>query len=179
MKNYDFEARQMTLPERKALEDGRLNPWKTGKYAFITLCVFALSSYIFNGGLPQKSDFPFIWGLLSFIVVAFAFISYVNKQIKMDLEGNCVYIAYAKLEDIMTSEDEDNVGFNHVFDYEKKYLHFQFSPKTLIHTKHFGKPIIFKNADKAKLQLALGRNQIYKLTFALNTEYLFSMEEIE
>jgi hypothetical protein len=178
MKNYNFETRPMTLVERKDLEDGRLNPWKVVKYGLIALCVFALSAYISGTALPTKNDLRFILAFIPITITFFMFIHWVNRQIEIDLNDGCLYIAYAKLEDIMTSEYEDYMGFVHVFEYEKKHLYFQLSPKTLINTKAFKKPITFVKADKVKLRLTLKKNQIYRLTFALNTEHLFSMEEV-
>jgi hypothetical protein len=186
MKNYNFETRPMTLEEKKILGGVLKSHFKIQRIALIITFILPFivfewqsltsSLSIIEGFLVSSASALMV--LLLFGSIIWLYFFFIKKKVKKDIDLGDIYTASAKLNDFINSDSENDLGFHFVFNKKLEYLHFYCAYNTMIKTKSMNNAISFAEIEKEELGKALQKNQIYKLTFALNTEYLFSMEEI-
>lgn len=189
MKNYNFETRPLTLEEKTSLENDLAGLIKGEKIGLVS--TFGLPSVAYLWGIWNESDLlenlflrivAALFTALIFAPFIWLFFRFLKRKITKDLVLEKVFIANAKLyfHSLMPMiDDDDNVGFHYRFNNEIKYIRFRLMNKTLISLKTLENPIEFEDLGKEALEKALEKGRNYRLTFALNTEHLFSMEEIE
>jgi hypothetical protein len=184
MVNYSFEKRAMSFEEKGILSDN-LKSQKFGLAAFFIFVLLIVTVFL---SITDNSDAPF-WGdsynlvrtplaITPLIIVLSMIYNYWNNEAKKDLELDETSIATAKLKDFLTDEDFNNLHFIYQSEYQTHQLTFYFSAETMVKLKALKRPVTFKEISRNQLIKALKRDTLYKLTFALNAEYLFSIEEV-
>jgi hypothetical protein len=188
MKNYNFESRSMSLEEKELLEN-KLKIQRQGrKTSIISVFILIIVGYFFL--YPYKLNDIFVKFNVSFvssilavipiIIVLLMIFNYLNKKIYLDLKTGLTFLATAKLEDFMDSEDEDDIGFHYLYVNEVRTVHidFYFQGESIIKLKSFVNPVKFADVDKYVLRKSLKKGTFYTLAFSLNSDFLFSIEEI-
>jgi hypothetical protein len=184
MVNYSFETRAMNVEEKGILRDNL----KSQKFGLAAFFIFVLLIAIVFLYLTDNCDSPFLGdfynlvrtplAITPLIIVLSMIYKYWNNEAKKDLELDETSLATAKLKDFLTDEDFNNLHFIYQGKYQTYELTFYFSAETIVKLKALKRPIAFKEISRNQLVKSLKRDQLYTITFALNAEYLFSIEEV-
>jgi hypothetical protein len=185
MINYSYETKAMTLAEKEILA-AKLKSQKFGLAIFlIFFLLLIICGYLFitNSdeslfGQDSINSPSVLLAMLPLTIALSMIYNYLNNEIKKDIELGETFIAAAKLVEFLTDDDFNNLEFTYQGKHQTHKLTFYFSDKTMINLKSLRRPIIFKEISRNQLEKSLKKDTLYRLTFALNTEYLFSIEEL-
>jgi hypothetical protein len=186
MKNYNFETRPMRLEEKELLE---VQPELYLKVSIFIFIVFSAMIFIWLTGAGIENDgnwlsgvtkkiFSLIASIIPLGIVMFMAYKFGINQIQQDLDMGVTSLAKSELQDFMEGDDDSNLGVHYLNEGRVEYLNFYFQGTSIIKLKSFVNPVRFADVDKYVLRKSLKKGTFYTLAFSLNSDFLFSIEEI-
>jgi hypothetical protein len=187
MKNYNFESRPMSLEEKELLEAQPKMYLRTAIFIFIVLSTIIfiwLTKAEFEdpvdwlSRISKKELFSLLGSIIPSGIVIFMSYKFGINQIQQDLNIGVTSLAKAVLQDFMEGDDDSNLGFHYLYEGSTEYINFYFQGTSIIKLKSFVNPVRFADVDKYVLRKSLKKGTFYTLAFSLNSDFLFSIEEI-